>query len=275
MAARLRHAGQDLTVYNRSAPPRARLAALGANAVDTPKALFAACDAIILMLRDDAAADFVLGRADASLGDRVAGKLIINMGTHAPGYSRALETEIHAGGGAFVEAPVSGSRGPAERGTLVAMLAGDAEAVERSRPLLAPMCREMRVIGPVPSATAMKLAVNLYLIATIASLAEAANLAVAMGVNLALFQEIIRSGPLRSDVAMAKLDKMVRRDFSPEAAIKDVCKNAALVSEAAAAAGADAVLLDRSRQLFEAVIDDGGGALDMAAVSTVFRNHAR
>lgn len=274
MAARLRHAGQDLTVYNRSAPARARLAALGANAADTPKALFAACDAIILMLRDDAAADFVLGRPDTSLGDRVAGKLIINMGTHAPGYSRALETEIRAGGGAFVEAPVSGSRGPAERGTLVAMLAGDAETVERSRPLLAPMCSEMQVIGPVPSATAMKLAVNLYLITTIASLAEAANLAAAMGLNLALFQDIIRSGPLRSDVAMAKLDKMVRRDFSPEAAIKDVCKNAGLVADAAVAAGVDAGLLDRSRHLFEAAVANGGGALDMAAVIDGFRNRA-
>lgn len=275
MAANLCRAGMGLTVYNRSPGARTRLQALGAEAVDTPDALFAACDAVVLMLRDDAVTDFVLNRGGAAFRSRVAGHLIVNMGTHAPAYSRALEGDVRAAGGSFVEAPVSGSRGPAENGALVAMLAGEIEAVERARPLLAPMCRDMRFIGPVPSAMAMKLAVNLYLIATVASLAEAASLAGTMGLDLALFAEIIRSGPLSSDVAIAKLDKIVRSDFTPQAAIEDVCKNAALVAGAAAEVGAPASLLERSRRLFEAALANGDGDLDMAAVFNAMRANVR
>jgi 3-hydroxyisobutyrate dehydrogenase len=270
MAANLRRAGVALTVYNRSPKPRHVLESLGANAVDNPDALFAQCDVVILMMRDDGATDFVLDRSGASFAKRVGGRLIINMGTHSPDYSLNLEREIRAAGGAFVEAPVSGSRGPAEAGTLVAMLAGEVEAVERARPLLKPMCREVRAIGKIPSAMSMKLAINLYLIATVASLAEAANLAQALNLDLRLFHDLIRTGPLCSDVAMAKLDKIARRDFAPQAAIQDVCKNATLVAEVAAGADVHAPLLSDSRRLFEEALQNGSGDLDMAAVFEAF-----
>lgn len=270
MAANLCRAGVALTAYNRSPGARTELAALGAATVDTPEALFAACDTIILMLVDDAATDAVLGRGGPDFAARVKGRLIVNMGTHAPSYSRALEAEIRATGGSFVEAPVSGSRLPAEAGQLVVMLAGDPEAVARARPLFAPMCREIIDIGAVPGAMAMKMAVNLYLVATVAALAEAANLASALSLDPALFSRTILSGALRSDVAAAKLDKMVRGDFAPQAAIRDVCKNAALVAAAAADARAHAPLLGESRRLFETVLGKGEGESDMAAVLHAF-----
>jgi 3-hydroxyisobutyrate dehydrogenase len=275
MAANLCRAGLALTVYNRSAGPCATLRAAGATVVDTPGALFAACDAVILMLADDAAVDFVLDRHGPEFSRRVSGRLVINSGTHAPAYSRRLEADIRFAGGAFVEAPVSGSRLPAETGDLIIMLGGEADAVARAKELVAPMCREALVIGAVPSAMAMKLAVNLYLVATVAALAEAANLARALGLDLEMFRRIIGSGPLRSDVAAAKLDKMVRLDFAPQAAITDVCKNAALVASVAEDAGAAAPLLGVSHRLFETAREAGAGALDMAAVVTVFGSEAR
>src|SRR6218665_1860650 len=126
MAANLCRAGVALTAYNRSPGPRAELAELGAATVDTPDALFAACDTIILMLVDDAATDAVLGRGGPDFAARAAGRLIVNMGTHGPSYSRALEADIRAAGGSFVEAPVSGSRLPADAGPLGGTLGGGA-----------------------------------------------------------------------------------------------------------------------------------------------------
>lgn len=270
MAANLARAGFAVTAYNRSAGPRDALGGLGAATVDTPAALFAATETVILMLADDAAVDAVLDRGGPAFAARASGHLIVNMGTHAPAYSRGLEAAVRAAGGAFVEAPVSGSRLPAEAGQLVAMLAGAPDAVARARPLLAPMCRDVIEVGAVPGAMAMKLAVNLYLIATVAALAEAANLASALALDPALFSRTILSGALRSDVAAAKLDKMVRGDFAPQAAISDVCKNAALVAAAAGEAGAAAPLLGESRRLFETVRASGGGGQDMAAVLGAF-----
>ena len=270
MAANLCRAGADIAVYNRSTAPREELRAFGARAVDDPGDLFALCDTVILMLADDPAVDFVLDRGGPGFRRRVAGHLVINMGTHAPAWSRRLEADIRAAGGAVVEAPVSGSRLPAESGDLVAMLAGEAEPVERALALLGPMCRESIVVGTVPSAMAMKLAVNLYLIASVAALAEAVDLARRLGLDLDLLNRIVRSGPMASPVATAKLDMMVSGRFPPQAAIRDVCKNAALVAAAATGAGAEAALLGESRRRFEAALAAGKGELDMAAVITAF-----
>jgi 3-hydroxyisobutyrate dehydrogenase len=266
MAANLLRAGFDLAVYNRSAPPREALRALGARAFSDAGGLFAACDTVVLMLADDRATDQVLGRGSVDFAPRVAGKLIVNMGTHALDWSKSLEDEILKVGGRFVEAPVSGSRGPAEAGQLVAMVAGEAEDVDAVRPLLAPLCREVVETGQVPMAMACKMAVNLFLIASVAALAEAAALATRLELDLSIFEQVIGRGPLGSDVARAKLSKMTSGDFAPQAAIRDVCKNAALVAEAAAAAGLDAALLGVARKRFEDVLRSGRADLDMAAV---------
>ncbi|MRT32902.1 NAD(P)-dependent oxidoreductase, partial [Xylella fastidiosa subsp. multiplex] len=85
--------------------------------------------------------------------------VIVNMGTTSTDSSRQLGADIQAAGGRYVEAPVSGSRKPAEAGQLVVMLAGDPEDVAAIRTLVQPLCRDSFVCGPVPSALAMKLAV--------------------------------------------------------------------------------------------------------------------
>lgn len=270
MAAALRRAGVELVVYNRSPGAREALKTLGAEAVDYPAALFERCDAVILMLADDAAVEAVLGSGGPDFAARVKGRLIINMGTHAPAWSRTLAKTARAAGGAYVEAPVSGSRLAAERGELVAMLAGANDDVARARSLIAPMCRLIVTTGDVSTALAMKLAVNLYLMATVTALAEAFNLARAQDLDLDIFGAVIGAGQLRSDVAVGKLAKMIRQDFAPQAAIADVCKNARLVADAARRVGATSPLLDESRRRFEAVLARGDGDLDMAAVAKTY-----
>ncbi len=269
MAANLLRAGIPLTVYNRSRAAADPLEALGAKVAPDPDALFAASDVVLLMLADDTATDAVLDRRGSAFHSRVAGRLIVNLGTHAPDYSRDLERDIHEAGGRFVEAPVSGSRGPAESGRLVCMAAGDPQVIAELDAVLTAMCREVVVVGPVPSAMAMKLAVNLYLVAGVAALAEAVGLARRLELDLEVFRRVIQGGPMCSAVAMAKLDKMLRRDFAPEAAIRDVCKNADLIARTAAEVAEPTPLLLESLRLFRAAFDAGGGDLDMAAVEAL------
>src|SRR5690348_11071140 len=96
MAANLVRAGFAVVAYNRSAGPREALRGLGAETVDTPAALFAAREIVILMLADDAAVDAVLDRGGPAFAQRAGGHLIVNMGTHAPAYSRGLEADVRA-----------------------------------------------------------------------------------------------------------------------------------------------------------------------------------
>lgn len=266
MARNLARAGVPLVVWNRTPDRCGPLEELGAEAVTDVRDLFAAVRIVIVMLANGDATDAVLRRGRPDFAELVRGRTIVQMGTTAPEYSRALEADILAAGGAYVEAPVSGSRKPAEAGQLVGMLAGRQESVDEVRPLLGPICAQTFVCGAVPRALTMKLAVNLYLIVMVSALAEATHFAEGHALDLDLFREILDAGPMASSVSRMKLPKLVAKEFSVQASIRDVHMNSGLVAGAARAAGIASPLLDVSDALFAETEAAGHGALDMAAV---------
>ncbi|MEU2927959.1 NAD(P)-dependent oxidoreductase [Streptomyces sp. NPDC007251] len=266
MAQRLASAGTPLVVWNRTRERAAPLRAAGARLAADVDEVFAAAGVVLLMLADETAVDTVLGRGTPALAARVAGRTVVHMGTTSPEYSHALETDVRAAGGRYVEAPVSGSRVPAEEGQLVAMLAGERDAVDAVRPLLAPMCRETFVCGPAPSALLMKLAVNLFLITQVTGLTEAFHFAERQGLDRRLFLDVLDAGPMASGVSRMKAPKLFDRDFSVQAAALDVLKNNRLIGEAARKAQLASPLLDVCHTLFEETVAQGHGDQDMVAV---------
>lgn len=253
-------------VSNRT-PERAEpLRAAGAQVAADAEEVFARAEVILLMLADEAALDTVLGRGTPALGARVAGRTVVHMGTTSPEYSRALESDVRAAGGSYVEAPVSGSRVPAEQGQLVAMLAGEESAVAAVRPLLAPLCRETFACGAVPGALLMKLSVNLFLITLVTGLTEAFHFAERQGVDRRQFLEVLDAGPMASGVSRMKAPKLRERDFAVQAAALDVLKNNRLIAEAARKAHLASPLLDVCHALFEETVTQGHGGQDMVAV---------
>lgn len=267
MAGNLVRSGTPLVVWNRTAARCAPLAAAGARVATDAAEVFATADVVVLMLADEAAVDAVVARGTPEFAARVAGRTLVHMGTVAAEYSRALEADVLAAGGHYVEAPVSGSRGPAESGELVAMLAGDPATVDRVRPLLAPMCREMVDCGAVPSALLMKFAVNLFLITMVTGLAEAFCLADRYGLDRATLARVLDAGPMASTVSRAKTHKLVTDDFAAQAAIADVLKNNRLIVEAARRTGMVAPLIETCHELYAETLALGHGASDMAAVA--------
>ncbi|MEU3862284.1 NAD(P)-dependent oxidoreductase [Streptomyces sp. NPDC028722] len=266
MALRLASAGTPLVVWNRTPERAAELRAAGAEVAADPGEVFTRAETVLLMLADGAAVDAVLGRGTPALAGRVAGRTVVHMGTTSPEYSHALEAEIRAAGGRYVEAPVSGSRVPAEQGQLVALLAGERDAVSAVRPLLDPMCRETFVCGPAPGALLMKLSVNLFLITQVTGLAEAFHFAERQGLDRGLFLEVLDAGPMASGVSRMKAPKLRERDFAVQAAALDVLKNNRLIAEAARTAGLASPLLDVCHSLFEETVAQGHGGADMVAV---------
>jgi 3-hydroxyisobutyrate dehydrogenase len=192
--------------------------------------------------------------------------LVVHMGTTSPEYSAELAADVDAAGGQYVEAPVSGSRVPAENAELVAMVAGAPDTIETVRPVLGAMCRQLVDCGAVPGALTMKLAVNLHLVTAVASLAEAANFAARRGLDVAKFVEIIDGGQLASPIARIKAAKLRDRDFGVQAAIHDVRKNSKLATDAARAAGVATPLAVEADRLYAETVELGFGHEDMAAV---------
>lgn len=266
MALNLAKAGTPLVIWNRTLAKTKSLVEAGAQLAQGAAEVFARAPTVILMLVDGAAIDAVLDRSGPTFVSRVHGRTIVHMGTTSPAYSSGLEAEIRSAGGRYVEAPVSGSRKPAEAGQLVAMLAGDADAVETVRPMLAPMCRDTMVCGPVPNALLMKLSVNLFLIALVTGLAEAVHFAQRNELDLSQFLAVLNAGPMASDVSRVKAPKLIDRDFSVQAAISNVLENNRLIAEAAREIGIASPLLDVCHALYGEALGLGLGEADMAAV---------
>jgi len=274
MALNLVHAGTPLIVWNRTPDRCTPLAQAGASLAADVDDLFARCTTVLMMLENDAATDAVLGRGSDRFADRVCRHCIVSMGTVSAAYSRQLSEDIRAAGGRYVEAPVSGSRKPAEAGQLVGMLAGDAADLDRLRPHLAPVCKQLFDCGPVPGALQMKLAVNTFLITMVTGLAEAAHFAARHGLDMARFAEILNAGPMASDVSRVKVDKLCHRDFTRQAGISDVLKNSRLVVEAARTAGTAYPLMEVCEALYAETEALGCHEDDMITVVRAFETRA-
>lgn len=266
MARNLLRAGTPLVVWNRTRPKCELLKDVGATVAENATEVFARCEIVILMLLDGTVVDGVLERNSSAFLERVQGHTLINMGTMTPDYSKALAAEVRGAGGRYVEAPVSGSRKPAEAGQLVAMLAGEADDLARVRPLLIPMCRDAFTCGAVPSALHMKLAVNLFLITIVTGLAEAMHFADAHDLDLGRLAQVLNSSPMASDVSRSKAAKLLVHDFAAQAAIGNVLYNNRLIAEAARAAGIASPLLDVCHALYAETEALGLGGADMVAV---------
>ena len=266
MARRLVHAGTPLVVWNRT-PGRTRaLEADGARVAGSAEEVFRRCRVVVLMLADGAAMEDVLGRGTPAFAGRVAGHTVVSTGTTSPEYSRGLDADVRAAGGCYVEAPVSGSRKPAEDGELVLLPAGEPAAVAEVVRLLRPVARQAFPCGPVPNGLLTKLSVNLFLITMVTGLTESLHFADRHGLDVARVAAVLDAGPMASPVSRGKTAKLLARDFSPQAAIADVLKNNRLIAEAARKAHVASPLLDVCHALFAETLAQGFGADDMAAV---------
>ncbi|MEU1481985.1 NAD(P)-dependent oxidoreductase [Streptomyces sp. NPDC005760] len=266
MALNLARAGTPLVVWNRTSGRCDPLRAAGAEVAASPAEVFGRAGTVFLMLADEAAVDTVLGRGTPDFTDLVPGRTVVHMGTTSAEYSAGLHDAVRAAGGRYVEAPVSGSRIPAEQGELVGMTAGDDDAVAAVRPLLATMCRETFDCGAVPGALLMKFSVNLFLITLVTGLAEAFHFADRHGLDQHRLRDVLDAGPMASAVSRVKGAKLPARDFTVQAAVTNVLENNRLIAEAARKAGLASPLLDACHALYGEAAEQGHGDADMVAV---------
>ncbi len=260
MARNLAAADISLLVWNRTRERTDALVAAGATAAASVDEVFQNTSTVMMMLANESVTDAVLGRHTEVFAERVAGHLVVSTGSTSPEYSRALAADIRAAGGRFVESPVSGSR------KLVALVGGDAADVDEIRPILAPLTKTVIHCGPVGHGLLMKLAVNHYLVISIAALAEAVHFGDRHGLDLEVLSAALNSGQLASDVTRAKLPKLSQREFSVQAATEDGLANACLIADAARALGLATPLLDVAEALYGEAVAFGNARMDMSSV---------
>jgi 3-hydroxyisobutyrate dehydrogenase len=174
---------------------------------------------------------------------------------------------------AFVDAPVSGSKGPAEAGQLLVLASGPPAAQEIVRPVFSAIGRKTVWLGQAGQGSRMKLVVNAYLSFLIEGVAEALELGSRLGIDPASLDAAIEGGPLDAPLADAKLHKIARGDLSPEFPLEWALKDVDLAI--AAANGARLPMLDAVSRQWRAAVEAGYGRDDVSAARLALGDPAR
>jgi 3-hydroxyisobutyrate dehydrogenase len=182
IAQRLMSVGHEVGVWNRTVAKTQPLSDAGAKLFTSPAELVEGCEAVIMMLLNDAATEAVYRGASGILNSKLIGKLVIDMSTVRPDTMKTNGSSVLQQDAAFVECPVGGSTGPAKEGKLFGLVGGTKADVTRAMPVLEQLCRRVEHVGELGSGATMKLAVNLPLLVYWQALGEA--LAICKPLNL-------------------------------------------------------------------------------------------
>ncbi|QWK10259.1 MAG: NAD(P)-dependent oxidoreductase [Thermoflexus hugenholtzii] len=267
MARRLLQAGHRLTVHNRTRSKAEALVAEGAQWADSPRAVAQASEVVFMMLADSQASEAVLTGPEGVLAGAREGLIVVDMSTIAPAVSRRLAEQAARQGVTMLDAPVSGSVGPATEGTLTIFVGGPREAFEAVRDLLGILGRDIHYVGENGMGCAVKLAVNLILGVSIQALGEAFALGARAGIPPARLWEILSDLAVISPSLRNKGGKIVQGDFAPSFALRLMEKDLGLIVEFGRQVGASTPLAAVAQQTFLAAREHGWAEADYSAIA--------
>lgn len=260
MARNLLARGIDLRAWNRT---RAKAEAVdGLKVVDTPAEAVEGADVIITMLNDGEAVRRAMEQAAPGLRE---GQVWAQMSTVGIAALGSLTDIAGRRGLVFVDAPVQGSRQPAEAGELIVLASGPDAAREPLRPVFDAVGKQTLWLGPAGTGSRLKLVTNTWALALVSGVAEAVALARALGVDPQAFRDVVGAGPMTSPMLQQKAGAIIDGDFSPTFTVTNAEKDTRLICEAAASAGVRTDVVAAARERFQRAAEAGHGDEDMAA----------
>ena len=269
MARSLAREGHEVRVWNRTPDRADAVVADGITAHSAIAEAVSGCDVVVTMLYDAASVLEITDEVVAALG---AETVWLQTTTVGPAGIARIADATGAAVDRLLDAPVLGTRQPAETGNLVVLVSGPGAAADRAQPALdAVGARTMRVGDRVGPASALKLANNSWVASINAATAQAMGLAEALGLEPRLFLEAIKGGASDSVFAQMKGAMMADRAWDePAFALDSVRKDVGLMIEAAADASFPVDLLTTLLSVYDRASEHGVGGADMSAVRTAF-----
>jgi 3-hydroxyisobutyrate dehydrogenase len=227
IAANLAEAGFQVRAWNRTRERVEPLAAEGVAVADTPAEAADGADVLLTMLSN---ADAVVSSVREALSSGVPW---LQMSTIGIGGTERCAKLAEEAGAAFVDAPVLGTKAPAERGELVILASGPGDVRPRLEPIFEVIGKRTMWLGEAGSGSRLKVVVNSWILAVVEGVGETMALADGIDVRPELFLEAIAGGPLDLPYAQMKGKAIIERDFEPAFKLHLAAKDAALVEEAA------------------------------------------
>jgi 3-hydroxyisobutyrate dehydrogenase-like beta-hydroxyacid dehydrogenase len=266
MAANILKSDYELMAFNRTKEKAHPLADAGGLVASTPAELTNWADIIILMLTGPEAIDAVLYAEQGILSAQPSGKVIINMSTVSPSYTRNLKKCLEPSNITFIDAPVSGSKKPAIEGSLIILAGGQEDQINDLKPLFLAMGKKVIYCGEAGKGSAMKMTINLLLALMIEGLCESLNLAQLLNLDTDLVLDSILAGHLGCGLFNLKSEMLKHNDFPVQFPLKHMAKDLRFVLQTADEAGAAVPAGHAVFQLYRQGVGLGNGDLDFAAV---------
>jgi len=205
-------------------------------------------EVIFIVVADPPAVQSVL---DQIMPKLAPGALVIQSSTISALWTRIFAEQVRRTGAVYLEAPFTGSKIAAEKRQTVYYLGGEPEVVERARPVLEPISSAIIHIGPLGSASTLKLAMNLNVAGVAQSLCESLALCRASGISDDVYFSALARNVSHSGLADLKEPKLLRSDYSPQFSLKHMAKDLRLASETAADLSVALELTEHLKDLYD------------------------
>jgi 3-hydroxyisobutyrate dehydrogenase len=271
MARSLLGSGLEVSVWNRSPGRSAPLAADGATVADTAAGAITGADAVVTMLWDgDSVTEVMTGALPAAL----PGVLWAQTSTVSVRDAEDRLPELAGRHGArYIDAPVLGTRQPAEDGKLLILAAAAEPLRDAAAPLFEAIAARTMWVGERPGdGTRLKLVINSWLTTLVAGTAQAIGFAQGLGMDPQVFLDTVRGGALDVPYLHVKGQAMIAGEFPPAFGLDGAAKDAGLAAAAMRETGTDATLMDAVELQYRTAADSGHAGEDMAAVLRAFRH---
>ncbi|GAB2554229.1 NAD(P)-dependent oxidoreductase [Nocardia heshunensis] len=265
MARSLQRAGITTRVWNRTLAKAEPLAAEGITVlVDAAEAVKDA-DVVITMLSDGAA---VLSSMAAAAPGLRAGQIWLQTSTVGIEPTTELASLAERHQLRLIDAPVIGTRQPAENGQLLVLAAGDRQALADATPVLDAVAARTIPLGDnaeAATASRLKLVVNSWVLATTVATAEAIALAEGLGLDTTAFAALVQGSAVDSPYLQVKANAIAAGDFTPNFGLDMAAKDAVLIADAAEAVGVRTDVIDAVAARLRRSVEDGLGEKDVSA----------
>ncbi|KAL6763321.1 hypothetical protein V8C86DRAFT_2498832 [Haematococcus lacustris] len=262
---------ESVTVWNRTLSKCDELKAEGALVGESPAAVAAACDITIAMLADPEAALKAVFDEQGVLAGLGSGKGYVDMSTVDEGTSTKIGAAVEAAGARFLEAPVSGSKGPAINGQLIILAAGDRALFDQALPAFEKMGKRSLFLGATGAGARMKLVVNMVMGSMMGAFCEGMALAEQAGLAQGDLLEVLGLGAMANPMFAMKGPSMQAHAYPPAFPLKHQQKDLRLALELGVALALPLPVATAANDLYKAALAAGRGDEDFAAVYEVVK----
>jgi 3-hydroxyisobutyrate dehydrogenase/2-hydroxy-3-oxopropionate reductase len=261
MATNLVKAGHEVTVWNRTPGKQVE----GARVAATPAEAAQGAEVVWMAVSDTAAVETVLFGPDGVEPSLTEGMIVVDSSTISPSATRKFAERVAKRGAHYVDSPMTGSKVAAEAGTLLFMVGGEEQAIERLKPLYAAMGKKIFRMGEVGKGQSTKLVMNLQIALIYEGFAEALTLAAKLGVDAEKLIPLVNASMIKSGVVEYKAPFVLARDFTANFPLRLMRKDIRLALDAAKEVRAKLPALETVEEVYDLAIEDGHADLDYAA----------